>query len=146
MSAQEIGLALSWLNSTLSGDSTLTSEATGGVHRGQAPDGSATPYVIFGFQQGSDITTMNGVRVIVTALFQVKAIGPVDVQAAIVSAANQIDTLMGGEDGLRNIAISGGYIYGVWRQSPVWVDEPPINAQAWCDVGGLYWIQLSQAS
>jgi len=146
MSAHEINLALAWLNNTLLGDSTLAANAPGGIHRAFALDGSAEPYVIFAHQSGSDVTTMNGVRLIVESTFQVKAVGTVDYQSEVVAAATRIDDLMGGEEGLRNIAVSGGYIYAVWRQSPLWADEGPTNGQIISNVGGLYRIQISQSS
>ena len=147
MSAQhEIDMALAFLYATLSTDSTLAGLAPGGVHRSVATDGTMAPYVIFGFQAGSDVSTMNGVRMIVDGTFQIKAVGPANMSVQIAEAAEQIDELFGGEQGLRNQAVTNGWIYAVWRQSPIYVDEPPVNAQVWTSVGGLYRIQLSSTS
>ncbi|MGH2478201.1 MAG: hypothetical protein ACRDHW_00880 [Ktedonobacteraceae bacterium] len=146
MSAHEIALGLAFLESTLSADSTLAGYAPGGVKRAFAPPGTPTPYVIIGFQAGSDAVTMNGVRMLVDATFQAKAVGPVNQLTAITNAAAQIDALLGGEDGLRNQTTPGGYIHAVWRQAPLWVDEGPINTVVWSNAGGLHRMQIEQSS
>ncbi len=146
MSAHEIALGLTFLNNLLANDSTLSGLAPGGVYRSLADPDAATPYVVFNFQAGSDAGTMNGVRMLVEATFQVRAAGPASQTAAIAQAAAQIDALLGGEQGLRNQMTIGGYIHAVWRESPLWVDEPPINAVVWSNAGGLYRMQLEQSS
>jgi hypothetical protein len=146
MSAHEIALGLAFLDNLLASDSTLAALAPGGVHRALADPGDATPYVIFGYQAGSDSVTMNGVRMLVEATFQVKAAGPANQTAEIAAAAAQIDVLLGGGEGLRDQTITSGYIHAIWRQSPLWVDEPPVNAIVWSNAGGLYRMQIQQAS
>src|SRR5579885_931599 len=113
MSTHETALVYSWLYSTLSGDSTLSGYAPGGVWRGMAPPQTATPFVIISLQSGSDVVTMNGYRMIVDVLYQVKAVGPVSNTAGIVSAASRIDDLLK----LTTGTVAGGAILSCYRQS-----------------------------
>ena len=84
-----------WLMSVLSVDSTLAGFAPGGVWRSLADAGAATPFVILAYQAGSDVLTMNAVRLMTTHLYQVKAVGPASMASQIISAASRIDALIG---------------------------------------------------
>lgn len=138
----EIMLGYQFLMSTLGSDSTLAGYAPGGVFRALAKPNAATPYVIIALQSpGNDSMTLNKVRVFTSPLFQVKAVGPASNTSAIVNAAQQIDTLLGGNQGLRNVAITGGYLYDVYRESGLEVDSLE-NGELWSNVGGLYRMEL----
>lgn len=136
----EIGLSLQWLVSTLGGDSTLAGYAPGGVKRSMAPVGTATPFVIVGYQAGTDVTTMNAVRIMDNLLFQVRASGPASVTASIVNAAARIDALI---DGQRSQAITGGIVLCCYRDSPLQYDEL-VGGEQWSNFGGLYRIEIQQ--
>lgn len=84
-----------WLMSVLSVDATLLGFAPGGVWRSLADAGTATPFVILAYQAGSDVLTMNAVRLMTTHLYQVKAVGPASMNSQILSAASRIDALIG---------------------------------------------------
>jgi len=94
VSGHEVLLALEWLTTTLNADSTLTSIVTGGIWRGSAPVEAVPPYIVMNLQAGSDITTMNGVRIYDGLLFQVKVIGPGTITTTLLAAANEIDSLL----------------------------------------------------
>jgi hypothetical protein len=141
MSAQEVVLGYQFLYATLAGDAQLQLVAPGGVHRAMAPPEALTPFVILSYQAGSDTDTMNGVRLLVEVAYQVKAVGPVDLTDALAAAAAEIDTALGGVEGLRNIAATGGYIHSCMRDSPLAVDEL-VNGEQWTNFGGLYRLQI----
>lgn len=144
MSSHEVMLGFQFLSSTLGGDSTLAGYAPGGVWRALAPPSSEAPYVIMAFQAGSDIVTMNGVRLIVEATFQAKAVGPASETATIVNAAERIDVLLGGIQGMRDIAVTGGEILSCYRQSPLQVSEL-VAGELWESIGGLYRLQIESS-
>lgn len=145
MSANEIGLGLTFLQSTLGNDTTLSGYAPGGVHRALAPPGTTTPFVIHGFQAGSDTVTMNGVRLFVPPLFLVKVVGPSSITETLITAANQVDSLLGGIQGLRNIAITGGEILACYRETPLQLDEL-VNGELFSNFGGLYRLIIQASS
>src|SRR5215472_6665584 len=93
----EAAQAFQWVLSTMQGDSALTTAATGGLFQDFAPDSAITnpPYVIFGSQSGTDALTMNVKRLFVRLIFQMKAIGPANNYAALVTIADRIDALFG---------------------------------------------------
>jgi len=91
----EAAYGLQWLTSVLSGDATLSGLAPGGVWRGVADAGVATPFVIVAYMAGTDVTTMNKVRLFSIPLYQVKCVGEARITAQIVAGANAIDALLG---------------------------------------------------
>ncbi len=91
----EASYGMQWLYATLSGDPTLSGIAVGGVYRNLAPTLVATPYVIIGFQSGTETLTMTAVRLFTQPLYQVKAVGPSQITSQIVAAAAAIDALLG---------------------------------------------------
>jgi hypothetical protein len=91
----EVMYGFQWLQATLSGDAILAGYALGGVWRAVAPSGTATPFVVVSFQSGTNTLTINANRLMVQALYLVKAVGPAAITAQIVQAASRIDVLIG---------------------------------------------------
>lgn len=148
MSVHEVQIALSFLHTTLSGDSTLTSLAPGGVHRALAPplddNGNqiATPYVVYGMQSpGNDSLTMAAVRVLSNPLYQVRATGPANATQAVADAASEIDDLIKRTSG----TTTGGYVASCYREQPLEQDEE-VNGEMWISIGGLYRLELYQTT
>jgi hypothetical protein len=109
--------------------------ALGGVHRGAAPVGTAAPWIVIEHQAGSDSTTMNGVRVLVSSLFQVKAVGPASITQNVADVAAQADDLLF----LNTVtAVTGGYIHSCVREQPLMYDEQPAAGIKYTHIGGLY--------
>src|SRR5258708_13338587 len=94
MSGHEVLLALEWLTTTLNADSTLTGLVTGGIWRGSAPVETVPPYIVMNFQAGSDVLTLNGVRIYDSLLFQVKVIGPGTITTTLLPPPNKINSLL----------------------------------------------------
>jgi len=145
VSGHEVLLALEWLTTTLNADSTLTSIVTGGIWRGSAPVEAVPPYIVMNLQAGSDITTMNGVRIYDGLLFQVKVIGPGTITTTLLAAANEIDSLLKRTSGVPLTVDGLGAILACFRESPVQIDSL-VNGELWSDIGGMYRIQLQQTS
>ena len=134
-----------WFYSVLSNDTPLQGLAPGGVWRALVPLGTATPYVVMQLQSGgTDVTTVNGVRLMSAPLYQIKAVGPVSITDAIASAAAAIDDALGGKQGIRNVSVINGLILSCIRESPLENDELN-NGEQWTNIGGLYRLQLQQA-
>ena len=145
MSANEVMLAYEFLTTTLNADSTLTGLVTGGIWRSSAPVETVPPYVVMNFQAGSDVLTLNGVRIYDSLLFQIKTIGPAVQTTTLLSAANEIDSLLKRTSGVPLTADGLGAILACYRESPVQLDEL-INGELWMQLGGMYRIQLQQTS
>ena len=137
----EIGLSMSWLYSTLSSDSTLAGLAGGGIWRAMAPPTVTTyPLIVFSFQAGTDLTTINGYRIWSNHLFQIRAVGPASSTAAIVNAASRVDVLLGRASGTP----TGGIIYSCIRESPLAFDEL-VNGVLFSNIGNLCRLLVQQA-
>ncbi len=145
MSGHEVLLALEWLTTTLNADSTLTGLVTGGIWRGSAPVEAVPPYVVMNFQAGSDVLTLNGVRLFDSLLFQIKAIGPGTMTTTLLLAANEIDSLLKRTSGVPLTVDGLGAILACFRESPVQIDSL-VNGEIFTDLGGLYRIQIQQTS
>ena len=131
----EASIAFQYLYTILSGDSQLTGFVPGGIWRGYVPPETTPPYVVFAMQSGTDSVTMNGFRMLVDGLFQVKAIGPASETQTIVNAASRIDALIGSPP--TSGTTPNGAILASYRQSPLSLSEL-INGEVWETMGGLY--------
>lgn len=145
----EVFLGFQFIYAMLSADSTLAGLAPGGVWRGLAPPGTATPYVVLVYQAGTDAVTMNGYRMIVDALYQVKAVGPANISETIAAASARLDKLLGGPpsqpaSGAVIInAVNEGQVLACYRQSPLMLDEL-VSGELWTSIGGLYRTEIEQ--
>jgi len=135
----ETAQAFAWVDATMRADSSLMAAAVGGVHQGFADIGTVPPFVSYGRQSGSDVTTVNQIRLFVHILLQIKAVGPIANYAALVVIADRIDALFKDK---RNIGLASGGILACYRDSELAYDDPPVNGAAWANLGGLYHIEL----
>lgn len=152
MSVNEAWLGFVFIDGLLRPDATLASLSPGGGYRSMAPSEGINgntiqaPYWIMALQSpGSDSITMNGVRLLANPLFQVKVVGPVSMMQQIVDAAERIDILLGGGQGLRNQTITGGFIGACYRESVLQLDEPQVG-ELWTNIGGLYRLSIQQTT
>lgn len=141
MSTAETIAGFTWLYNTLSGDSQLASLAPGGVWRAMAPPGTATPFVVFAMQSGTDVLTMNAARLMTDNLFQVKAVGPAKSMQAVADAAARVDDLLKRTDG----TVAGGAVLACYRESSLQLDEL-VTGELWTNLGGMYRLQIQQIS
>lgn len=138
--ASEVAVALQWLYSTLNGDTTLAGYAPGGVWRGEAPPATVTPFVTMIYQPSSshDEVVFGGGRAFSDLHFDVLAVGPAKVTAALANAASRIDTLLtvGAQTN-----ITGGVLLACFRSSPM-EGDPLIDGEVQTNMGGTYRLML----
>lgn len=135
----EVAQAFQFVDATMRADTSLMSVATGGVWQGRADAGVIAPFAQYGQQTGTDVLTLNAVRLWSSILMQIVAIGPSNNFAALVTIANRIDALFGRAG---PIGLSQGGVLSCYREQPLALDEPLVNGQAWSRLGGLYRIAL----
>src|SRR5258708_14160010 len=113
----ETSLAYTWVATTMQADSALMAAATGGVFQGFAPMDTVPPFALVARQGGSDVNTVNAVRLFVHILLRIQAIGPSGPGgnfAALVTIADRIDALFKAK---RNIGLSSGGILPFSREN-----------------------------
>lgn len=124
-----------WLYTLLSGDATLSAIVGSRVYGYVAPAGTTSPWVVFNYQSGHDVRGMGPARIMVSAQYQVKAVGQYDGFGMLKSVADRIDALMQGASG----SVVDGQVLACVRQSPVAYVEVSDGMQ-YRHLGGLYWI------
>ncbi len=133
MSVMEAVAGVEFLYATLTGDSTLMAIVTG-VFRDVAPDQAVPPFIVLNLQAGADVLTANKVRLMSSALYQVRALGPASMSTQLAAAAARIDDLLKRTNG----TVTGGNIGYCYRESPVLRGLPPVQGVAWAAIGGMY--------
>ncbi len=121
-------------------DSALMAVATG-VYREYAPIDTVAPFVIVQQQVATDVLTVNAVRLFVSILLQIKALGPSGQggnYAALITIADRIDALF---KSVRDVGLGTGGVLCCYREQSLAYSEL-INGQPWSYLGGLYHIEL----
>jgi len=136
-------LAIGFLIATLQADSTLMMLAPGGIWRSFAPAGTAYPVCIVAFQGSADTLTANSRRLMVRSLYQVRASGLANDTSNVFSLASRIDIVLGGNQGLRNIGLTSGWILSCYRESTLQFDED-LSGTSFTHLGGIYSVNLQQ--
>lgn len=135
----EIAQAYNWIDTTLRADSALMAAATGGVYQGYADISVIPPYALYTQQAGTDILTMNALRLWTSILMQIKMIGPASQFTALVTGADRIDALF---KLVRATALPGsGGVLEAHREQTIAYEEL-INGAQFSHLGGLYRIDL----
>jgi hypothetical protein len=132
-STHEITLALLYLTSALTGNSTLMALCSGGAWRDLVPPAQTPPWVIYMHQAGSDVMRF-GSRAYSSMLFQVKVVGPASASSTLESGAAMADDAITTTSA---VAVSGGEIKACYRAQPLAVGEL-VNGELWMNIGGLY--------
>lgn len=130
------------LMTTLGGDATLSALATGGVHRGRAPQGALPPYVVFAKMPTAreDAYTLAG-RAFRRLRYLVKAVvegGSTDVAEQIKDRADVLLTDQA-------IAVSGHTLMALRRLGDVEYPEDLLGGRQFWHVGALYQIEVAPA-
>jgi hypothetical protein len=119
-------------------DSALMAAAPGGVFQGFADIGTVAPYALVVQQAGTDVLTVNAIRLFTTLLFQIKAIGPTASYVTIVTIADRIDALF---KRTGPTMLSSGGVLACYREQSLAYEEL-VNGAQWSHLGGLYRIDL----
>jgi len=136
----ETAQAYQWVSTTMQADSALMAVATG-VYREYAPIDTVAPFVIVQQQVATDVLTVNAVRLFVSILLQIKALGPSGQggnYAALITIADRIDALF---KSVRDVGLGTGGVLCCYREQSLAYSEL-INGQPWSYLGGLYHIEL----
>lgn len=143
MSGIEPFLAYNWIFSVLAADSNIATLAPGGCWRALAPPEIAgVPWIIVAYMSGIDALTVNAYRPLSRLLFQIKAVGPANNTPAIVSAAQEIETLFGGPT---SGSVPGGFIDACYRDGPIAMDTL-VGGELHTDIGGMYRVEVQRTS
>jgi hypothetical protein len=134
----ETAAAYQWTVTAMQADTVLMAASPGGVWQGYAPIGTTPPFVQVSQQAGTDMLTMNAVRLFVHILLQIKAIGPAANYGALVIIADRIDTLF---KSVRTVGLPSGGVLCCYREQSLAYDEI-INGAQFSHLGGLYHIEL----
>lgn len=122
-----------WLYERLAGDATLSGLVGGRIYAFVAPQGTAFPFVVFAHQGGHDVLGVGPARVMVSLLYQVKAVGQTAAVADLQPVADRIDALLHGASG----AVPDGTILACVREQAIEEAEVDDGVQ-YRHVGGLY--------
>ena len=135
MNAAYVGLE--FIYATLTANSALMALCPGGVNRGTAPPGTAYPFIVMNLQAGSDVLTMNAVRLMTECVYQIKVVGPASTTVALATVDAAMDALIKRTSG----SSTDGLTLSFYRDTPIFLDENVSGIQ-YLNVGGLYRAQI----
>jgi hypothetical protein len=124
--------------STLSGDSSLTSLAPGGVWRGVAPIGTTGVYVVFNSMGESDVYAM-AARAYTESDYQIKAIAPGESALPAWNAAERIESLLTD----KALVMPTGRLLACRRNSVISLTESN-GGEEYQHAGGIYRITVQE--
>ena len=145
----EIEVVENWIRDVLVADGTLNGIVSGRVWKYAAKQGSASPYVLYGFQAGSDVQGLGKVRLLTRPLYFVRAVknnGFPDSTFNVVT--NRIDEVIANavrdnktsSDGLTT------YVISARRIQPIsFTEKNPTSEIPIFHVGGLYRLEVSES-
>ena len=126
---------LTFLYSTLTGDTTFMSYVTG-VFRGTAPEGSSADYAILIPQSATKVLSATAVKVMTNSLYQVKLVGPEADMANLSGAFDRAVALLGL---VRNASDN---VLACFLEQDLYIQEV-VNGTQWANLGGLFRLQFS---
>ena len=134
--SNEVGVAYSWILSTLANDSVIVADAPGGLQRAYMPPGSLSPYVVMIFDpnKSKDYPVFGGGRAYSDLCFSSMVIGNADDTETIINAASRIDQLI---TVAQTTTIAGGTLLSSIRDTPVFADTI-IEGEQMTSIGGDY--------
>ncbi len=135
----EIAQAYAWLDATMRADTSLMTNASGGVWQGIADIGVTNCHVSYTQQSSADKNTVNAVRLFANLLIQIKAVGPSSQYVTLVTIADLIDTDF---KRVGPVTLASGYVLACFRESTLALEEV-VNGSQISHLGGIYRIQLS---
>lgn len=137
MSTHEVVISLEWLITLLKANTDLAAAAPGGVHRGRAPAGTVTPFIVLGFQGGSGVLSGNAVRLMSKQLFLAKATGETAKSEDVAQAAAILDDALVTGVKTAGMTATGGLVLACYPEQPFMLDEVS-GSEEWTHIGGLY--------
>jgi len=107
-----------WLYALLTGDTGPDGVHTlvgGRIYSYVAPQGAELPYVVYSYQGGYDVRGVGPARIMVSAVYQIKAIGQGHSFAPLQPVADRLDALLQGASG----SVLDGHVLMCVREQPV---------------------------
>lgn len=134
----ELITAERWLTSILTNDGTLAGYVGGRVYGHIVPSDASFPYIWFTHQASSDVQGVGPHRIMVSALYTVRAVAVATSFASLEAIANRIDGVLQAASG----AVVGGIVLACVRERPFVLVEPSQGVQ-YRQLGGIYriWAQ-----
>lgn len=143
MSVIEAASGLVFFLDTLRNNAPVMAISLDGVHFGAAPLKARYPIAIVGYDSGSDTVTANAIRLLSDMRYQCKAVGLANDPQPVIDLASAIDDALGGDQGLRNVSVTGGYISSCYRENPLLYGDD-IAGTKYMHLGGLWRIKNQQ--
>lgn len=139
--SNEVGTAYSWIYSTLSNDSVVTTDAPGGLQRAYMPPGSLSPYIVMLFDQGKskDYPVFGGGRAYSDLCFQIMVVGNADDTETLINAAARIDVII---TVAQQTTVAGGILMQSIREAPIFADTL-IEGEQMTNIGGEYHLYIA---
>lgn len=133
--ANELSRAQKWIYDVLVADAEAIAIVGTRIYHGQAPKGTAYPFVLFSFQGGADTQGVCTVRIQANPVFQIKVVADGNPNQQARDVADRIDELFQAAV----TQISDGYVFSSRREQPVNYTEPkPHGGGHYTHLGGLY--------
>lgn len=136
--AVELSAAEVYFATVLKGDPTLKSLGVLNVYTEQAPNDSKSPYILTSMLGAADITTQNGIRIMATAIYNIRVIDRVRNYSSLRPIADQIDALLHRSTG---VAL-GHTIEACVREAPYSFVQNKGDFE-WRHLGGRYRVWVS---
>lgn len=137
-SSDPVGDGFALLYGVLSGDATLMGYLAGGIHQVLAPPGVSPDWLLLINQSATDVNATTAARIMTTALFQVKVVGPAQDENTLRTAYKRADALL--QPAGRALANTSGTL-ACFREQTFSVGEL-VNGALWLNIGGLYRVEV----
>jgi len=123
-----------FIRAQLLGDGAITNMVGGRIYKNHAKHETEFPLIVFSYQQGSDIVSATGNRIITSAVYSVRAVAVLPSGTADLAdrVAAEIDRLLD-----QRVYELPGLVYQVSRVSPI-TREYTIDGIDYEERGGLY--------
>lgn len=134
----ELWIADQFIYGRLAGDSTLANlvggTASPRIYADIAPDGAATPFIVFQNQSAVDSQGIGAIRIMVDALYVVRGVAPSSTYGGVLTQIDdRIDTLLHDVAGTAGT----GRVIASYREAPFRLTEQR-DGKVWRHLGGIY--------
>lgn len=131
---------LDWLRAT------LAPLAAGGAWAGVAPEGVASPFIVYALDSPVDIPGVAGTRLWNSSLYSVKVVGMAAQDATLASIADAVDAALQLQGDVSIGPALDGHLMRCVREGPLPIPIEVVNGVSWVTYGALWRIQARQAS
>lgn len=126
----------SWLYQTLHGDAVLLGLISD-VYADVAPPPAVLPFLVYSLQDADDVITVNGLRIMTAATYQVRVVTDSESYGTIKTAVERADSLLHRSSG----EAAGGIVISCVREAPIRYTEL-VSGKLYRHLGGFYRLQV----